>query len=104
VSTKQIEDYISTEAGVDFSKVFDQYLRDVRIPTLEYYSQDGNLVFRWANAVADFDMPVKVIIDSREQWLKPTTNWNSMAVSKADINLTIDPNFYVAGFDITKEN
>jgi len=104
VSTMQIEDYISTAAGVDFSKVFDQYLRDVRIPTLEYYSQDGNLVFRWANAVADFDMPVKVIIDSREQWLKPTTNWNSMAVSKAGINLTIDPNFYVAGFDITKEN
>lgn len=43
VSTKQIEDFISSEAGVDFSKVFDQYLRDVRIPTLEYYSQDGNL-------------------------------------------------------------
>jgi aminopeptidase N len=104
VSTKQIEDYISTEAGIDFSKVFDQYLRDVRIPTLEYYSQDGNLVFRWANAVADFDMPVKVSIDSKELWLKPTTNWNSMAVSKADLNLTIDPNFYVAGFDITKEN
>ena len=104
VSTKQIEDFISTEAGVDFSKVFDQYLRDVRIPTLEYYSQDGNLFFRWANAVADFDMPVKVTIDSKEQWLKPTINWNSMTFSKADIKLTIDPNFYVAGFDITKEN
>ncbi|MBU2062569.1 MAG: M1 family metallopeptidase [Bacteroidetes bacterium] len=104
VSTKQIEDFISTEAGVDFSKVFDQYLRDVRIPTLEYYSQDGTLFFRWANAVADFDMPVKVTIDSKEQWLKPTTNWNNVAVSKADIKLTIDPNFYVAGFDITKEN
>lgn len=104
VSTKQIEDFISTEAGVDFSKVFDQYLRDVRIPTLEYYSQDNNLFFRWANAVADFDMPVKVTIDSKEQWLKPTINWNSMTFSKADIKLTIDPNFYVAGFDITKEN
>lgn len=104
VSTKQIEDYISTEAGIDFSKVFDQYLRDVRIPTLEYYSQDGNLFYRWANAVTDFDMPIKVTIDSREQWLKPTTNWNNMAVSKADIKLTIDLNFYVAGFDITKEN
>lgn len=104
VSTKQIEDYISTAAGVDFSKVFDQYLRDVRIPTLEYYSQDGNLVFRWANAVAGFEMPVKVTIDSKEQWLKPTSNWNNVAVSKADIKLTIDPNFYVAGFDITKEN
>ncbi|WP_339653524.1 M1 family metallopeptidase [Flavobacterium frigidarium] len=104
VSTKQIEDFISTEAGVDFSKVFDQYLRDVRIPTLEYYSQDGNLFFRWANAVADFDMPVKVTIDGKEQLLKPTINWNSMTFSKADIKLTIDPNFYVAGFDITKEN
>lgn len=104
VSTKQIEDFISTEAGVNFSKVFDQYLRDVRIPTLEYYSQDGNLFYRWANVVTDFDMPVKVTIDGKEQWLKPTTNWNNMAVSKADIKLTIDPNFYVAGFDVTKEN
>lgn len=104
VSTKQIEDFISTEAGVDFSKVFDQYLRDVHIPTLEYYSQDGNLFFKWANAVTDFDMPIKVTIDGKEQWLKPTTNWNNIAFSKADIKLTIDPNFYVAGFDITKEN
>ena len=32
VTTNEIEDYISTFLSVDLTKVFDQYLRDIRIP------------------------------------------------------------------------
>ena len=34
----QIEQYISTRAGVNLSKVFDQYLRTTMVPTFEYGS------------------------------------------------------------------
>jgi aminopeptidase N len=37
VTTKQIEDYLSQEVGIDLSSFFNQYLRDTRIPTLEYF-------------------------------------------------------------------
>ena len=40
VTTKQIEGYISQQAGIDLSTVFNQYLRDTRVPTLEYYCKD----------------------------------------------------------------
>ena len=36
VTSKQIEDYISENIGFDLTFVFDQYLRDYRIPILEY--------------------------------------------------------------------
>ena len=34
VTSKQIENYISKTSKIDFSKVFDQYLRTIKIPTL----------------------------------------------------------------------
>ena len=34
VTTKQVENYISTQAGFDYSKVFDQYLRNIAIPAI----------------------------------------------------------------------
>jgi aminopeptidase N len=36
VTTKQIEDYLSSTVGIDLV-FFHQYLRDTRVPTLEYY-------------------------------------------------------------------
>lgn len=36
VTGKEVEDYISKQSGIDFSKVFDQYLRTTQIPVLEY--------------------------------------------------------------------
>ena len=36
VKAEQIEEYISKETGMDLHSFFDQYLRDTRIPTLEY--------------------------------------------------------------------
>jgi hypothetical protein len=58
VTTKQIEDYLSS--CWDRSRAFHQYLRDTRVPTLEYYFKDSSLSFRWINCVKGFDMPVKI--------------------------------------------
>src|SRR5690606_32003375 len=48
VTTQQVEDYMSVSLGIELKPVFDQYLRDVRIPILEYYfSDEQTLNFRW---------------------------------------------------------
>ncbi len=60
VTTQQIENYISTKSGINFSKVFDQYLRTIQIPTFSY-SYDKNekiLTYQWKNCVKGFDMPL----------------------------------------------
>ena len=102
VTTKQIEDYLSTSVGVDLSSVFNQYLRDTRIPTLEYFFKDKKLGFRWTNCVTGFNMPVKVTLNGEEKWLKPTTDWGTDSITVENPHLKIDVNFYVAEFDITE--
>ena len=48
---------------MDLSKVFDQYLRDVRVPVFEYEITNGQLMYRWNNVIDGFDMPIEVIIE-----------------------------------------
>ena len=43
VTTKQIEDFLSKEIGRDLNPFFNQYLRDTRIPVLEYKITEGKL-------------------------------------------------------------
>jgi aminopeptidase N len=102
VTTKQIEDYLSQQVGIDLSTVFNQYLRDTRIPTLEYFFKDNQVGYRWTNCVANFNMPIKVKINGEDKWLKPGTNWNKERVINENPILEIDKNFYVAGFNITE--
>ena len=101
VTTAQIENYISTKAGRDFSKVFDQYLRDYRIPILEYQFSEGNLEYRWNSAVNGFDMPVEVIIGSKAVKLEPTNNWKKMKSKPPKNGLRINPDYYVGSLNVS---
>jgi aminopeptidase N len=88
VTAAQIEGYMSEKSGIDFSKVFQQYLTTTKIPVLEYKSANGSFTYRWANVVPGFAMPVR----ANGQWLHPTEQWKTLA--HAD-SLAVDPNFYV---------
>ena len=98
VTTKQIEDYLSEQVGMDLNPFFDQYLRDIRIPTFEYFFKDNNLYSRWTNCVSNFNMPIKINIDNAEKWIKPTTEWTMNDENVKITSLVIDKNFYVANF------
>lgn len=95
VDGKQIEAYMSQQSGLNLQKVFDQYLRDTRIPTLEYRIKGKTLEYRWTNCVAGFDMPLEVCFDDNgpSQRLKPTTIWQKTATSGK--TLTADVDYYV---------
>ncbi|SFZ92551.1 Peptidase family M1 [Flaviramulus basaltis] len=95
VTTKQIEDFLSEETGIDLTEFFNQYLRDTRIPTLEYSIKGKELKYRWANIVDKFDTPVQVTIDGIEQWLFPTGDWKTMSLENSKASLLIDRDFYV---------
>jgi aminopeptidase N len=93
----QIEQYISREAGVDLSKVFDQYLRTTMIPTLEYKISGTTLSYRWANVVPGFDMQVGVTLgDSGYSVIHPTEAWQTATLTLTDpAAFKVDPNYYV---------
>jgi aminopeptidase N len=97
VTTKQVEDYIIKESGKDLSKVFDQYLRTIKVPTLEYRIEKQNILYRWTNVVDGFSMPVKVTMD-KTIWLEPKpTQWTTLSVGNNNDGSTFiaDPNFYI---------
>jgi len=95
VTTAQIENYISKESNFDFSSLFDQYLRDYRIPTLTYSIKNNELSYQWTTAIPSFTMPVKVRIDGKEYLLNPTTKEQKLAVSTSEGKLEVDRNYYV---------
>lgn len=101
VTTLQVENYISKKSGTDLAKVFDQYLRDIRIPILEYIVKGDELRFRWINAVDGFDMPVKVLVNEQELWIKPKANrWNGKKIKTENTSIIVDTNFYVGSLNV----
>lgn len=90
VTTKEIENFISEKAGIDLSKVFDQYLRTAKIPVLEYSLGPNSVSYRWTNCVSNFDMKVKL---KNGSWLDPTTNWKE-SPGRMD-QFEVDQNFYI---------
>ncbi|HZH96966.1 MAG TPA: M1 family aminopeptidase, partial [Flavisolibacter sp.] len=101
VTTKQVEEYISTKSGIDFSKVFDQYLRTKDIPVLQYKTERNSVSFKWANCAEGFSMPVKVYLGKEQNsptLLKP--KWNEWTSVKTPASydgkaFEVDGNFYV---------
>jgi aminopeptidase N len=94
VSTDQIENYISQEAEMDLTTFFNQYLRDYRVPILEYFFRKGQLSYRWANCVEGFNMPLNVELKGELVEITPTQGqWNSIETDARSV--TIDPNFYI---------
>lgn len=90
VSTKQIESYISEKTGKDLSAFFNQYLRHIQIPVLEYRLFNGKLEFRYTNIVQDFDMPIEIRLDDKSEWIFPSKNWNSMTTNAKSFKVKRD--------------
>jgi aminopeptidase N len=95
VTTKQIEDYINQQAKRDLSKVFDQYLRNIQIPILEYKLTKKHIEYRWTNCVEGFDMPVKILLNGKKELtIFPKTAVQILEAKKVR-TLVVDKNYYV---------
>ncbi len=95
VTSQQIETYLSKHTGIDLQQFFDQYLRDSRLPVLEYRIKKRKLFYRWTNIVNGFDMPIKIKVNDREVWIQPNGKWQKRKFHKKIITFTIDKNFYI---------
>ena len=93
VTTKQIEDYISEKTNKDLSAFFNQYLRDTRIPTLEYKIENDKLSYRYIDIVKGFDMPIEVEIGDKTEWLFPNSEWQTKNIKNS--NFKVDRDYYI---------
>ena len=96
VSTADVERFMSQESGIDLSKVFDQYLRTIQIPQLEYaFSNDRKtLYFRYVNCVPGFNLPLYIRADkgSAVVKLRPTEAWQNTKINSTQAGLVTPVN------------
>ena len=92
VSTAQIENYISEKMEIDLKPFFNQYLRDIRIPVLEYVLKNKVLKFRWINIVDNFEMPIELVIDENSKRIFPSKEWKEFDLGTNDFYF--DNNYY----------
>lgn len=95
VTTGQIESYISKRAGIDLSKVFDQYLRGTQIPVLQYKTDGKTLTYQYDKVVKDFAMPVRVNINGKEVSLKPNETTQTYSFGEEIKIFEVNRNFYI---------
>lgn len=95
VSSKQVEDYIMQKSGLDLNVFFNQYLRTTMIPKVEYKVEDNKLKFRYTDILKNFKMPVIAIINGKEEWIEPTSEWKTKEFSSSIETAEIKKDFYV---------
>lgn len=95
VGTGQIESYISQKAGIDLSKVFDQYLRTTKVPLLKYKAEGNQLSFQYDRVVSGFAMPIRISVNNKEVVITPTEAVQSMTFAEPITGVVVDRNFYV---------
>ena len=100
VSSTQVEEYISKNIGFDLKYVFDQYLRDYRIPIFEYEIENNILKYRWANTIENFNMPIEVMIDKKNKKLFPKNTWQELEIKNKNISIVRD--YYVSSKNLNK--
>ncbi len=94
-TTQQIEEYITKQSGIDLSAFFNQYLRSIKIPVLEYQVIKHKIKYRYRKTVKGFNLPLKVLVNEEEQWINPTREWKDLEAGSTDPTFEIDPNFYI---------
>lgn len=61
VDYEDIVGYISEKSGINFWPVFEQYVKNTGLPTLEVnFQEDGKVACRWISEVPGFSMPVSI--------------------------------------------
>ncbi|OUD27038.1 M1 family metallopeptidase [Flavobacterium psychrophilum] len=80
IDTKTVIDFFNQEAGLNLTPVFNQYLRYVSIPRLEFrHSRTKNqFEYAWKTNEPNFEMPIDLIFKNKKTILIGTNKWQKV--------------------------
>ncbi|NBQ47338.1 MAG: M1 family peptidase, partial [Sphingobacteriia bacterium] len=93
VNTDEIEGFMSSFLKMDLRPFFEQYLRSIKLPILEYKVVKDGFAYRYVNTVTGFQMPLPVQLGQEQQRIFPDTTWQTIKTGASD--LVVDKNYYV---------
>jgi aminopeptidase N len=80
IMTEDVVAYFNQHTGMNLTPIFNQYLRQPRIPRLEllFGEAPGMVMYKWDADEDDFAMPVRVGAPDQWEIVHPTTHWQWM--------------------------
>ncbi len=99
VTTQEVEQYINKMSGMNFTPVFNQYLRTTDIPELGFIADSitNTLSYKWNNTVDSFNL--RLVLQPSGKYLIPTSSIQSIQLSRDEIdwinNKGISKEFYI---------
>jgi len=101
VTTSQIEDHLAQATGLDLEGFFNQYLRTIKIPALEYKIYKREVKFNWNHVVDNFNMPVEIIINDKSYFINPSDKKINTLKVDSDINsFKVNSNYYINSYNV----
>ncbi len=96
VTSGQVEAFLAKQTGLNLPPMLNQYLRDARLPVLEYRLTPTGVDYRFANCQKAFTMPVRLCLNDvgPRRLVMPTTAWQTLP-QPAVKALTVDADYYV---------
>ncbi|CAN5451019.1 M1 family metallopeptidase [soil metagenome] len=99
VNATDVENYISTKAGIDFTLLFQQYLHTTKIPVVEWKISDNKISVRLNNAISGLTMNMWIpVADYKGVWKNIAANkWTTLDCKLTEVKTELlwDKNFYV---------
>jgi len=97
VTGAEVEAFISTYSGHDFSLLFQQYLRTVQVPELQWAVRRGHLYIRLARCVPGLSMPVRITVNGEERTVPVGDRWSNPAsgLKARTATCSADRNWYL---------
>jgi hypothetical protein len=97
IYTTDVITYINQYLNRDLTRIFEQYLLFSELPKLQLKYNDNSIEYRWNANIENFNMPIRVGLESDYEFIYPTTDWQNIAICSDVIdnwNVNID-RFYI---------
>lgn len=95
-NTEEVIAFFENGTDVSLTPVFKEYLYYAALPTLQMKKEKGNIYYRWASSVTDFEMPIDLIIKEKKQRIYPNQNWQKLKKVRSLKKVKVDVDrFYV---------
>ena len=89
-TTKEFIDMYKKYTGNNYDSVFEQYLNHAALPKLmydwRYENNEALLLCFWKADVEDFNMPILVQVDGKQQWIQPTSTPTTIAFGNVPLD------------------
>ncbi len=100
IDTETVVDFFNQESGVNLTSVFDEYLKYIGMPTLEYKINKKHLEYRWKSNLKNFSMPIDLQVKGKKIRVYPNSKWqkSKIKVSKIKDIEVLKNHFFVNSF------